>query len=407
MRGLSAGRGLIVMLCGAELLTMAGVFAFPALLPTFVAEWGLSKTEAGWIAGAYFGAYALTAPPALALTDRIDARHVYLAGAVLAAVAAAGFALVADGFWTALLFRALAGASLAATYLPGLRVLVDRYRGGEASRAMSYYTASFSLGTAVSFLMAGEMASAFGWRAAFAATAVAALIAAAMPLVLPAASPERADRGGRRAAFLDPRPVIANRRALAFILGYGVHCWELFTLRSWMVALLAASLALQPAPAAAVPRWLSPTALATISGVVAMAASIAGNELCVRYGRRRVVTLVMAASASFAAGIGFAADLAYGLVAALVLVYSAVVQLDSAALTAGAVDAAEPGRRGATLALHALVGFGCAGIGPLVMGVVLDATGGGVEAHSWGLAFASVAAVGLLGPPALAIAGRS
>ena len=34
---------------------MAGVFAFPALLPTFVDEWSLTKTQAGWISGVYFG----------------------------------------------------------------------------------------------------------------------------------------------------------------------------------------------------------------------------------------------------------------------------------------------------------------------------------------------------------------
>jgi hypothetical protein len=33
-----SGRGLILALCAAEVLTMAGVFAFPALLPTFVGE---------------------------------------------------------------------------------------------------------------------------------------------------------------------------------------------------------------------------------------------------------------------------------------------------------------------------------------------------------------------------------
>src|SRR5512134_1401610 len=174
--------GLILSLCVAEVLTMAGVFAFPALLPTFVVEWSLTKTEAGWIAGVYFGAYALTAPPLLALTDRLDARWVHVGGTLLAAMAAAGFALFAQGFWTALLFRALGGAALAATYLPGLRVLMDRYRGARPSRALSFYTSSFSLGTALSFLLAGEMAAAFGWRAAFAATAGAALLAAAVPL---------------------------------------------------------------------------------------------------------------------------------------------------------------------------------------------------------------------------------
>ena len=39
--------------------------------------------------------------------------------------------------------------------------------------------------------------------------------------------------------LLDFRPVLANRRALAYVLGYGVHCWELFATRSWLVAFLA------------------------------------------------------------------------------------------------------------------------------------------------------------------------
>ncbi len=31
---------------------------FPALLPGFQAEWGLTNTAAGWISGIYFGGYA-------------------------------------------------------------------------------------------------------------------------------------------------------------------------------------------------------------------------------------------------------------------------------------------------------------------------------------------------------------
>jgi MFS family permease len=392
------GLCLILALCVAEVLTMAGVFAFPALLPTFVGEWGLSKTEAGWIAGVYFAAYAVTAPPVLALTDRLDARRIYLGGALLAMGSAAGFALFAQGFWTALLFRALAGASLAATYLPGLRVLMDRYRGPRPSRALSFYTSSFSLGTALSFLLAGEIAPAFGWRIAFAATAAAALLAAFVPLWL---SPVRPEPPEAPARLLDFRPVLANRRALAYVLGYGVHCWELFAMRSWLVAFLAFSLSLQSSDT--IIGWLSPTSVATASGLVAMAASIGGNELCLRFGRRRVITFVMLVSALCAAGFGFAAPLAYVMVTALALAYAAIIQLDSAALTAGAVESGLPGQRGATLAVHGLVGFGCAGVGPLVLGMALDITGGGLNTSSWGLAFASLALVSLLGPLVLRI----
>ena len=394
-----AERQLIFALCAAQILTMAGVFAFPALLPTFVAEWGLSKTEAGWIAGLYFASYALAAPPIMALTDRIDARLVLLAGALTTAVAAVGFALLAHGFWSALAFRLLAGAALAATYLPGLRALVDRYKGEKRSRAISFYTSSFSLGTALSFLVAGETGAAFGWRATFGFCALAALAATLVPLMLDSRRPQRSGTSH----LLDFRPVFANRKALAFILGYGVHCWELFAMRSWLVAFLAFCIALNGGG----DFGLSPTTVATLGALVAMAASISGNELCVRFGRVRVIVIVMIAAAAFAAVFGFASVLPYPLLVALALVYSAVIQLDSAALTAGAIEAARPGQSGATLAIHACVGFSGAGLGPLLLGVVLDATGSGATPLSWGLAFASSGVVGLLGPVALALARPS
>jgi len=293
------GAPLIAAVCAAEVLTMTGVFMFPALLPTFFAEWGLSNTEAGWIAGVYFGGYAAGVPVLVALTDRIDARRVYFAGAVLAAATAAAFAVVAEGFWSALVLRGAAGVALGATYMPGLKMLVDRYDGPRQSRAVALYTSSFSLGTATSFLLAGEIAEMFGWRWAFAASALAAAVAAAIVLLLPPRMPERRVRSER---LLDFRPVFANRAAMGYVLGYGVHCWELFTLRSWTVAFLAFAVALEGGDG-----WLAPTTVATLGALVAMAASIGGNEVCVRFGRHRAITVMMLSSAAMALGFGFTA----------------------------------------------------------------------------------------------------
>lgn len=390
------GASPVAAMCAAHVLTMLGTFAFPALLPTFIADWRLSNTEAGWIAGIYFGAYALAVPALVTLTDRLDARWVYVGGALAAAAAAGGFALLADGFWSAATLRALAGVALAATYMPGLKVLVDRYRGPRPTRAVALYTASFSLGTALSFLIAGEIAAAWGWRWVFAASAVAALVAAAIALVL---GPVARKAPAARARLFDFRAVFTNHPAMGYVLGYGVHCWELFTLRAWLVAMLAFAVSRDEGSAGG---WPAPTTIAMLSGLVAMAASVAGNELCVRYGRRRVIRLVMAGSAASALGLGFAVALPYPLVVALALVYSAAVQLDSAALTAGAVAAASRDRQGATMAVHSLIGFGGGFLGPLVFGWTLDLAGGSGALLSWGLAFAIVAALGALGPLVLA-----
>ena len=144
--------GLVFLICLAEVLTMVGIFAVPALLNDFIEVWYLSNTEAGWITGVLLGAYAISVPIIVNLTDRIDARTIYIFGALTASLSFLLFAIFAQGFWSAFVFRIISGIGLAATYMPGLRMLVDRYQGDRASRGVAFYTASFSLGTAVSFL---------------------------------------------------------------------------------------------------------------------------------------------------------------------------------------------------------------------------------------------------------------
>lgn len=386
---------LVALLIGAELLTMLGVFAFPALLPTFFEAWDLSNTQAGWISGIYFAGYTLSVPLLMRLTDRVDARRIYMAGAAVTAVSALGFAVLADGFWSAMIFRALAGAGLAGTYMPGLRVLVDRYEGPRQPRAVSFYTAGFSLGTALSFLFAGELGAAIGWEWTFAVSGFAAL--GAVGLVAFAFRPITPQAEETPTPFFDFRPVLRNRPALGFMLAYGAHSWELFALRSWLVAFLVFSVTLQPNGSV----WLAPTTVAMLSALAAVAASIGGQELGTRFGLRRVIPVVMLTSGAIAFVLGFLPGLPYLAVVILVLVYSIAVQGDSAALTIGTVQMAKQGQRGATLALHSLIGFGGAALGPLVVGVVLDASGGAEKVTSWGLAFASVGLIAVLGPAVL------
>ncbi|MBE0596171.1 MAG: MFS transporter, partial [Desulfuromonadales bacterium] len=331
---------LVLLLCAAEILSMTGFATYPALLPVLQAEWGLTNSQAGLVSGTFFAGYMAAVPVLVGLTDRIDSRRIYLLATLLAVVGSLGFAYLAQGIFSALLFQAMVGAGLAGTYMPGLRLLTDHFHGSQPSRGIAFYTSTFGFGTTASLLLAGAL-EATGWRWAFAAAAVGPLIAG--PLVffsLPPFTPQPAEI--KPTALLDFRPVMRNRAAMGYILGYAAHCWELFGLRSWLPAFFAFSLGLT---AGHTHPLLGAAALAAWINLLGPVASIFGNEAAVRQGRRRVVMAVMGGSGVLACLVGFSAPLPMAVVFTLVAVYFLLIMGDSAALTAGLIASAEPGRR--------------------------------------------------------------
>ncbi len=384
---------IVVALCAAEILSMAGTMHFPALQPTFEAQWHLSGTAAGWINGVFFAGYAAATPLLVSLTDRIDPRRIYIPSVLLAALSMFLFAALAHGTASAAMLRLLAGIGLAGTYMPGLRALSDNFGGPRQSRYVAFYTSSYAVGSACSVFFAGLLMPAVGWRHAawvlgLGPLASAALFAVAVPRRPPAAS------GIRWMQSLDPRMLVAvlrNRAAMGYVMGYAVHCWELFGYRSWMVAFLAFSASLRPDS----PPSVSVQAIATLILAVGVAASILGNEGAMAWGRRRAIRIYMTLSGIVGAVIGFAVGQPFGLVALLAFVYGVTVMLDSGALTAGMVARADDPHRGMTMALHSFAGFGMAGLAPLVFGVILDLAGRTVL--GWGLAFASLGLTAVTG----------
>jgi MFS family permease len=75
---------------------MAGFVSFPALKPEFQRLWTLSDGAAEFVSGIYFAGYVIEVPLASGLTDRMEARRVYLASLLFGVVGALGFALAAQ-----------------------------------------------------------------------------------------------------------------------------------------------------------------------------------------------------------------------------------------------------------------------------------------------------------------------
>jgi len=385
-------RALVALMCTAQLGSLLPHVAVPAVMPShLIPEWRLSYADAGLMAASYAAGYMLAVPVLTTLTDRIDARRILIWGSLLSGLATILFGLLADGLTSAILLWGLAGIGFAGAYMPGLKALTDRLDAADPSRSITLYTASFSVGVGLSFLVSQLIAQHWGWRAALVITGAGPALMAAVALSLkPLAPPPRTG------ALLDFRPVLRNRATLGYILGYGAHCFELYGMRTWIVAFWGFVVARAGGSAP-----LDAITVSVIVTVLALPASILGNEAALRYGRHRAISIVMLTSALVAAAIGLSIGVSPWLSLILLLCYAITVPADSGALTAGMSGTAEPRFRGATLALHSTVGFGLSALGGWAVGAAIDTAGGAASDAGWTAAFMVMGAGVLLGPLAL------
>lgn len=371
---------------------MTPLAMFLALQPVLQREWTLSNTMSGWISSSYYCGYMLAVPVLASRTDRFDARSVWLGATTLGGLAAVGFGLLAGGPWSAALFQALAGASLAGTYMPGLKLMDDRIPGPLHPRQVAFYTTSFTLGSSGSYFVVGKLAELVDWHMAVALVALGPVTAwltiyFALQRVAPSHDDEY-DSGGR---WME---VLRSSDSMRYVIGYSCHMWELFGLRAWLIPFFTFCVALHGPP-----PWAPPT-LAAIIALVGMPASFLGAELTTRVDRRRLIITVMLLSAAAGAAFGSLTLQPWTVIILGAVLYHALIMGDSAALTAGLVAVSPPQSRGTAMALYSMAGFAAASAGSFATGALLDAMGG-QSIRSWATAFAVVSAANILGAVAL------
>jgi predicted MFS family arabinose efflux permease len=391
------GRSVIVAMVVGQLGSLLPHVVVPSILAAFlIPEWHLTGAQAGLLAGSGAAGYMCAVPVLATLTDRIDARIVLVGGSLLSALGTLLFGLFAEGLWSGAFFNAVAGVGFAGAYMPGLKALTDRLPSGDSSRAITMYTSSFSFGVGLSFLISQLAAEAWGWRTAFLVTACGPLVMLTVCFLLRPVKPKPAP--GR---LLDFAPVLENREAMGFVLGYGAHCFELYGIRTWLVAFWT-FVAMKNSESSI----LTPIVVSVMFSMLAMPASIIGNEFALRIGRRRAITLVMLSSAMVAVLIGMFADRSPWFLLPLIITYAVTVPADSGALTSGMAISANPRYRGTTMAMHSTVGFSLSALGAWVVGVALDAAGGPHSPSAWMAAFFVLATGISIGPLALLWSGK-
>jgi len=385
---------IVAVVCVAEILGMTPFSMFLALQPVLQSEWQLSNTTSGWISSAYYAGYMVAVPVLASLTDRFDARTVWLTAITFAAGGALGFSSMANGPVSAVLCQALAGAGLAGTYMPGLKLMGDRIATALHPRQVAFYTTSFSLGSSGSYFLVGQLVQDLPWRTAIAVAAFGPFVAWLLVyLMLSRVEPQSLGAAG--VSNERWRDVLRSPDTMRYVAAYACHMWELFGMRAWLIPFLVFCITIHG------PTFAAPTTLAAMLALAGIPGSFAGAELSARFGPRRVVMAIMLASATLGMMVGLLTSQTWWLILTVSLIHHAFVMGDSAALTSGLVAVSPAQSRGTAMALYSMTGFGAASIASFAIGAVLDALGG-QSPLSWSVAFFAMVATNVLGAALLA-----
>jgi MFS family permease len=368
-------------------LAMAPSFSASAVAPILRTEWSVGAlelplltvvTQVGFAVGA-IGLAIIGAP------DVIPGRWLFAGGAIVAAVANLGFGLVASDPGSAVPFRFITGAALAAVYPVAMKLAAGWFRR-DRGLAIGVVNGALTIGVALPLLFRALGAYArLDWRPVVVATSVAALGGAAIVGWLGRAGPlevsaPRFSPAIAAAAFREPSVRLAS-------IGYFGHMWELFAMWTWFPIFLLASFAVAGVVDVGFASLIA-FAVVAVGGF----ASAAAGAVADRIGRTTTTIAAMAISGSSAvvAGILFGAPVP--LVVIVALVWGGSVVADSAQFSSAVSELAPPGTAGSALSVQTAVGFSLTSVTILGVGL-LDPSG----ANGWRLAWIVLALGPLVG----------
>jgi EmrB/QacA subfamily drug resistance transporter len=168
-------RLLLLVLCAALALVVAGNSALAIALPDIAADLSADQGELTWIIDSYALTFAALLLPAGIAADRVGRRTMLLAGLLVFGVAGVASAFAPDTMWLIGL-RALAGVGAAATFPVTLSALVDAYPEERRGFAVAVWSGVSAAGAVLGTLVAGALLEVSGWGSVQIAFGVAALV---------------------------------------------------------------------------------------------------------------------------------------------------------------------------------------------------------------------------------------
>jgi len=387
----------LVLMCISQLFIMMVFINYSAVLPLLRTEWGMNNTRAGMIFSVYQLGYIASGLILSALTDRMNTRVIFISAAFWSAGANLLFALYAHDFTSAMILRALTGIGMGGTYMPGMKLVAERFDPATRGRAIGIYVGSLVLGASLSLAATGWLTGLAGWRIAFICCSISVCIGALLSFIV-FRGYQPVTRIRTEAGFSGE--VASNRPALLMILGYSAHMWEMYGMRSWLAPFMTSAMIGWGVESTRATGFASMVA-AVMVGIGAFSTAITGT-LSDRFGRTATISMVMLASALLSFGFGWLINTNIWLTLAIGLLYGYLVVAESPVFSTGLTELVVPGYLGAAMGMQSLIGYSMGMISPTAFGWALDTFRGwqplpGINGE-WAVAFSCLGLGALTGP---------
>lgn len=230
----------LALLLAVNLLNYIDRQVLYAVFPLIKADFSLSDTELGLLGSAFMLCYMVSAPLFGWIGDRASRTRIASCGVIVWSLATALSGL-APGYRTLFASRTSVGVGEASfgTVSPGL--IADYFPKERRGRVLAWFYLAIPVGSALGYILGGQLGQRFGWHAAFLMVGVPGLL-----LALPLWFLRELPRGGDSApAHLDPKSpgseyaaLFRNRSFVLNTLAMAAMTFALGGLAQWLPSFL-------------------------------------------------------------------------------------------------------------------------------------------------------------------------
>lgn len=236
------------VLTAINLVNYLDRYVVSAIAPSLKAALALSDTQLGWLMPAFLLVY-MVAAPAFGSWGDLGARTRPMAVGVLVWSLATFLSGFAQNYPQLLAGRAVVGIGEAAYVAIAPALLADCFPSERRGRVLAVLNMAIYVGTALGYIVGGQVSAHFGWRAAFFVGGVPGLLLALLVLRLPdpprgiqdrpgAAAPGAGGQAAPRRPLEIYLALVRRWPFMVVVLGYAAYTFALGGLAFWMPSFL-------------------------------------------------------------------------------------------------------------------------------------------------------------------------